>query len=336
VLTARIVLFGDTHLGFDLPAKPRTDRRLRGEDFFANFRRVLDYAVETRADALVHGGDVFDTSRVHRSIAERAFEALHQVAEGGIPVVIVPGNHDRSRLPPSLWLGHPNIQVFHRPGTVTLSLRGMRVAFAGFPFAWGDLRQSFGEIVRCTGVEAAEADARFLCMHHTVAGASVGPNGYTFRSGSDVIPRGSLPGSLAGVLSGHIHRHQVLEGAHPPVFYPGSIERTSFAEQDERKGFLELTVRKRGRAAGVEGARFIELPARPMVKLPVPAGLPPGELRTFLARAAASLATDSVVRVEPPENDAGPPEELTAALLRSTFPPSMNVEVRRRFVRGER
>ena len=43
------------------------------------------------------------------------------------------------------------------------------------------------------------------------------------------------------MLAGHIHRHQVLTqdlGGRPlgaPVFYPGSVERTAFAEEGESK-----------------------------------------------------------------------------------------------------
>jgi DNA repair exonuclease SbcCD nuclease subunit len=37
----RILLIADTHLGFDLPFRPRIKRRRRGLDFFANFERAL-------------------------------------------------------------------------------------------------------------------------------------------------------------------------------------------------------------------------------------------------------------------------------------------------------
>jgi hypothetical protein len=36
-----ILLLADTHLGFDLPFRPRIKRRRRGPDFFANFERAL-------------------------------------------------------------------------------------------------------------------------------------------------------------------------------------------------------------------------------------------------------------------------------------------------------
>jgi len=323
---AHIVLFGDTHLGFDLPCRPRVERRARGEDFFANYQRVVDYALATRPAAVLHGGDVFHRSRVHHSVVERAFEALAEVAAAGIPVLIVPGNHDRSRLPPSLWLGHQNIHVFDRPRTVVIETSGGRLAFGGFPFAWGDLRASFADIVERSGVMSVDAGACFLCMHHTVAGASVGPIGYTFRAGRDVIPRAALPPSLTAVLSGHIHRHQVLTGNHPPVFYPGSIERTSFAERDEPKGFLDLTVTTSADRAAVTGAQFVELPARTMIDLPVPPEVERSDVGAFLTRSAAALPPDAVIRIDAGARSAELGEALGAAQLRAALPPTMSVQ----------
>lgn len=40
----RILFVSDTHLGFDLPRKPRIARRRRGPDFFDNFNRALEPA----------------------------------------------------------------------------------------------------------------------------------------------------------------------------------------------------------------------------------------------------------------------------------------------------
>jgi len=54
----RVLFVADTHLGFDLPARPRVDRRRRGPDFFACFVRALEPALRGEADVVVHGGDL--------------------------------------------------------------------------------------------------------------------------------------------------------------------------------------------------------------------------------------------------------------------------------------
>jgi len=54
----RILFLADTHLGFDLPFRPRIQRRRRGPEFFANFKRALLPALQGRVDSVVHGGDL--------------------------------------------------------------------------------------------------------------------------------------------------------------------------------------------------------------------------------------------------------------------------------------
>ncbi len=327
------MVFGDTHLGFDSAVNARVERRRRGDDFDANFDRVLSYAKTTRADVLVHCGDFFHRSRVHASIVDGAFGRLAAVAAAGITVLIVPGNHDRSKLPSSLWLGHPNIHVFDRPKTVQVEVRGMSLAFGGFPFAWGDLRGKFPDILLETGFHQSDAAARFLCMHHTVSGATVGPSNFVFRGGRDVIQRRQLPAATA-VLAGHIHRHQVLEGEHCPVLYPGSTERTSFAEKDEPKGFLDLSVEETAESGVALDWQFKKLPARPMVEIDVPASMGPAGLEKFLRDESTKVPTDAVVRLK----SATPLETLglTAAMLRSAFPATVNVQWPGEFARGRR
>jgi hypothetical protein len=49
----RILFLADTHLGFDLPFRPRIQRRRRGPEFFANFERALRPALRDRVDCVV-------------------------------------------------------------------------------------------------------------------------------------------------------------------------------------------------------------------------------------------------------------------------------------------
>ena len=74
---------------------------------------------------------------------------------------------------------------------------------------------------------------RVLCVHQCIEGAVCGPPpGFTFCEGEDVVRTDELPDDVALVLSGHIHRHQVLRSdlrGRPlaaPVVYAGSVERT--------------------------------------------------------------------------------------------------------------
>jgi DNA repair exonuclease SbcCD nuclease subunit len=116
-------------------------------------------------------------------------------------------------------------------------------------------------LAEASGDDSA-ADIRVLCLHQCIEGATCGPGNFTFRFGADVIRTADLPEDVAVTLSGHIHRHQVLQPAgRPPVVYAGSSERTSFAEAPETKGFVILQLTR----SGLASFEFRPLPARPMV-----------------------------------------------------------------------
>ncbi|MGQ0646774.1 MAG: metallophosphoesterase family protein [Gemmatimonadaceae bacterium] len=331
----RILLLADTHLGFDLPVQPRVQRRRRGQDFLANYATALAPALAGDVDIVVHGGDVFNRSRPPASVAYQAFEPLARVADTGVPVYVVPGNHERGRIPHLRFAQHPGIHLFDRPRTFVADVRGVRVALAGFPSERHDVRTKFIDLVEETGWRAEDATMRLLCLHQCVEGATVGPGDFTFTTAADVIRGRDVPSGLAAVLSGHIHRHQVLTKdlrglpLATPVLYPGSIERTSIAEADEEKGFMivELAVDQSDVSVGW---RFHTLPARPLVRRELCLDAVPDEdvestIRRLVAEAPAdAVLTIRVVGAMTPRAS----HLLSATHMRRLAPASMNVEVR--------
>ena len=292
----RVLLVADSHLGFDLPVRPRVERRRRGHDFLANYARALEPALAGEVDVVIHAGDVFDRSSVVASLAYQAFEPLRRIADRGIPVVVVPGNHERSRLPHLRFAQHPDVHIFAAPSTIVIEAHGMRIGLSGFPYERRNVRTRFRELLEQTRWSEHAADIRLLCLHHCVEGATVGPADYTFTTAGDVIRTSDIPPAFAAVLSGHIHRHQVLtadlrgRALATPVLYPGSIERTAFAEIGETKGFMMLDA---GLDAGVPRLRweFRELPARPMVRRELDAG--------SMSPAALASAVDAIMSAAP-------------------------------------
>jgi len=240
----RVLFLSDTHLGADGRGRGRERAADRSLDSFAVFERALAPAFRGEVDLVVHGGDLLYRSRVPDSLVERAFAPLARVADAGVPVFVVPGNHERSRFPLTLWTRWPGVHVFDRPRTFVIVARGQRVALTGFPFERHDVRGRFRGLLEAAGV--TRADLRLLCLHHCVEGATVGPVGFTFRRGRDVIRCADLPEGFAAVLAGHVHRHQVLvrdlRGAplRCPVLYAGATRRTSSAERLEDKGSMRL------------------------------------------------------------------------------------------------
>lgn len=327
----RLLLLADTHLGFDLPERPRVQRRRRGHDFLANYARALAPALQGEVDLVVHAGDVFDRPQVDPTVAYQAFEPLRRIAERGIPVFVVPGNHERSRLPHARFAAHRNIHIFDRPRTVSMTVHGVRFALSGFPYERRDVRGKLAELLNHTEWQQHGADVRLLCVHHCVEGARVGPQNFTFTTAADVIRINDIPAAFAAVLSGHIHRHQVLSAdlrrrpVAVPVLYPGSIERTAFAEIGEDKGYMLVQLEDQRTRW-----EFRPLPARPMIARQISLdGLSPTQLDEAVRAIVDAAPADAVIGIR----CLGQWHEaytgvLSAARLRAIAPASMNVEVR--------
>jgi DNA repair exonuclease SbcCD nuclease subunit len=330
--TLRVLFVSDTHLGFDLPSRPRVERRRRGDDFFACFERALEPARCGEADVVVHGGDLLYRSRVPPALVARALQPLLRVADLGVPVLLVPGNHERSAIPHRLLATHDKLHVFDRPATVVVERHGVRAAFAGFPYARA-VRSAFPALLAATGYRSAAADARVLCLHHCIEGAVCGPPpGFTFRHGDDVVRAGDLPRDVAVVLCGHIHRHQILQHdlrggpLAAPVVYAGSVERTSFAERDETKGFVMATIGPGGAGGRLLACEFRPLPARPMRVHELRPAMTARDLEREIREVIASSAPDVVLQVRVPEGLAGV-GPLRAEQLRASSPRTASVSV---------
>jgi len=324
----KILFFSDTHLGFDYPIRPRIVRRRRGNDFFNNFEKVLEYSLDNRIDVIIHGGDFFFRSKVPQQIVTKAYQILFEFAENGILLVIVPGNHERSRLPQSILTRHPNIYIFEKPETFFLEINEIKIGISGFPYERNSVRDNFMNIIKETNWNKNYSDIRLLCFHHAVEGSKV--KSYTFRSGEDVIRGKDIPENFHCVLSGHIHRKQILwftkSKKQIPVIYSGSTERTSFQEMDEEKGFYVLDFRQSCNEWRLVTADFHVLPTRPMKEIIIDQNIETKEqLKNFLKSQIAKLDKDAIVRIRCKNPDII--GFLKADFLREIFPETMNWQV---------
>ena len=331
----KILFFADSHLGIDSPLQPRIERRRRGDDFFSNYNHILGVARKKKVDLIIHGGDFFFRSKVPSANVERAYQPLLDIASSGIPIYIVPGNHEQSKLPSRLWLNHQNIHIFDQPKTYLLKVGNLSISLSGFPFT-RRVKDSFHSLLRQTGYQVYQADIHYLCLHQTFEGAQVGPSDFTFRSSPDNIPGEWTPDLFRAVLSGHIHRGQQLTQSldrkklNVPIIYPGSIERTSFAERFEEKYYVMITLVP-GKNKTLQIIEYHQLPARPMVNLKIPVedrDLP--EVKSLIKDRLLMINPDSIVRINlTGPNADGIQQSLTASGLRAVAPRSMNINLRR-------
>jgi DNA repair exonuclease SbcCD nuclease subunit len=80
-----VVHSSDLHVDHDYTA------RLHGGDGTAGLACVIAAALANAADVLILAGDTFDSHRVPQNLIERAASVM---AGAGLPIVLLPGNHD--------------------------------------------------------------------------------------------------------------------------------------------------------------------------------------------------------------------------------------------------
>lgn len=301
----RILHLADSHIGSQLPARPRRrDERRRGDDIVHSYQRVLQRAREFDVDLVLHAGDVFDEPNPSDAAISAASNPLLSLAADGFPVVIIPGNHERSVLPGSLFLSHPNVHIFGIAETRVFTLRGRRVAIVGIPCIRRHSAARFAAVLDETRWAETKAELNILLTHQAFDSSTCGPANYRFRKGNeDVVDRAHLPSAFHYVAAGHIHRHQVLgtrdhdaftfDGCNVPVVYSGSVDRISFAEQDEPKGCMLLEESERGFSH-----RFIEHEVRAMMRFPLDvSGLSRSAIRAAAVAWSVTLPRGALAQV---------------------------------------
>ena len=195
----------------------------------------------------------------------------HAPFAGRIPTLLLVGNHD---LAPAIGKAHaiqefdtlnvPFVKVLARPELLRpAQLWDLPLQVIAWPWlsrsalmASRDLssadptevnRQITEIIIEQTNTWLDEVDPSLpviLTAHASVEGAVFGSE-RTVMLGSDWLVPASLVRDtrLDYVALGHIHKPQDLnEGAHPPVIYPGSIERIDFGEASDPRYFVVADV----------------------------------------------------------------------------------------------
>lgn len=267
-----ILATGDHHFEHG----PRWDECIRVHSWIAE-------RVEADRPALfLSAGDLYERASTPVERAAVA-EWLTRVADV-CPVIMVKGNHDRSRdleLLGRLRTRHPVI-VEERAGVHVVA--GVAVAAVAWPSramlaaALGEHaspetvaqegREALRNVLRGLGAELARHDGpRVLLAHAHVVGARVGIHGQPLAAGAEVtvgLEDLALAESDAVVL-GHIHAAQEWSFGGVPMAYTGSPFRNTFGEAEE-KSILSIEIHEPTTIEPMR-ASFLRIPTpcRPML-----------------------------------------------------------------------
>jgi exonuclease SbcD len=271
----KVLHFADAHIDIAIHGKrdAETGLPIRVLDFLKALDTIVDTAISEKVDLMIFAGDAYKDRSPSPTFQREWGRRIIRLSNAAIPTLLLVGNHDMS---PAVGRAHtlqefdtlevPFVRVINRPEFLKpADLWGLPLQVLALPWVFrsglmASMELSAGEgnnineeiELRLTQILTAWMDQldpalpTILTAHGSVQGALYG-NERTVMLGSDLI----LPGGLVKdprldyVALGHIHKHQDLNpGAHPPVVYPGSIERVDFGETADDKVFIIAEVEK--------------------------------------------------------------------------------------------
>ena len=210
----RVIHTGDTHIGYAQYHSP-----VRRQDFLDAFGAVIDDAVDSDVDAVIHAGDLFHDRRPELGDLMGTISVLRRLEDAEIPFLAVVGNHESTR-------GGQWLDLFERLGLATRLGDAPTVvadtAFYGLDHVpvsrRDDLEYAF---------EPGDAETAALVAHGLFE-----PFGYADWDTGKVLAESTV--DFDAMLLGDNHTPDVAEVDGTWVTYPGSTERASASEREGR------------------------------------------------------------------------------------------------------
>ena len=271
----RLLHFADAHIDMANYGRhdPETGLPLRVLDFLKSLDTIVGTAITEKVDLVIFAGDAYRDRSPAPTFQREWGKRIIRLSKAGIRTLLLVGNHDLS---PALGRAHaiqefdtleiPHVTVLAKPRFLSADDLGLPVQVIAIPWV------SRSGLVAATDASTADASAVFasiednltglvngwleekadpqlptiLTAHASIQGAKYGSE-RTVMLGADLVLPGSLvrDARLDYVALGHIHKPQDLnENAHPPVIYPGSIERVDFGEAGDDKFFIVAEIEK--------------------------------------------------------------------------------------------
>jgi exonuclease SbcD len=271
----KILHFADAHIDMATYGRhdPETGLPVRVMDYLQSLDMIVDAAIDENVDLVIFAGDAYKDRNPAPTYQREWGRRIMRLSRAGIRTLLLVGNHDLS---PALGRAHaltefstlqvPHIRTLDRPmflgpdelwdlplQVIALPWISRSGMVAHLDIHGRDRKQIYEALEkRLTDlvenwIENADPELPIvLTAHASVQGASYGGE-RTVMLGGDLVLSGSLVKNpkLDYVALGHIHKPQNLnEDGHPPVVYPGSIERVDFGESGDDKYFVIAEVEK--------------------------------------------------------------------------------------------
>lgn len=272
----KILHFADAHIDMVSHGKhdPETGLPVRVVDFLNSLDQIVDTAIDEHVDMVIFAGDAYKDRNPAPTFQREWGKRIMRLSKAGIPTLLLVGNHDLS---PAIWRAHaldafttlevPHVYTIDKPAYLhAADLENVPVQVLAIPWIPRsglvarfeitetdpqkineEVEENLGKLINMWLSEQRDPSLpTILTAHVSVLGATYGMEREVMLGGDLVLPASLVKDPrLDYVALGHIHKAQNLnEGAHPPVIYPGSIERVDFGEEDDKKYFVIADVQQ--------------------------------------------------------------------------------------------
>jgi exonuclease SbcD len=313
----------DVHLGMENYGRidPSTGLHTRLEDFIKCFSFAIDIALEEKVDLVIFAGDAYKNSNPNPTHQREFARQIYRLSEAEIPVIMINGNHDNpvsfgraTSLDIFDTLNVSGVRVVTKPELLNIETKSGPVQVFGLPWPTKNLfltKEEYKDFndeevtkeIQKRASKKIKEYARIMkpgtpaifAAHLAAAEATYSGSERSAMIGRD--PVFSTP-ALAQkefdyVALGHIHKFQDLNlNNHPPVVYPGSIERINFGEEKDDKGACLVNIKN-----GKTSYEFIPLPARKFVTIDVVIGEEQDPTNTLIGEIEKYDLSEAVVRL---------------------------------------
>ncbi len=262
-MTVQFIHCSDLHLdkNFNIPDIVRSYERK--EDLNRNFSAIVNYAIANRPDLFLISGDIFDKllpSNFSRVLVTRL---IRELDDSNISVFMIGGNHDV-----------PRMSEYAQLAIDVLGSAGLATVFSGSERIQKKLLRMDGSTIcvsgksyyaRYEGKNPLEGEKvpldghrNILMLHGSLAGLGVTPVIPEMSNQNPFGPKDIRKG-LNYLALGHYHNSFKREHDGCLICNPGSIEKLSWAEMNDEKGFYWVELNEREASS-----EFIKLDTRPM------------------------------------------------------------------------
>ncbi len=265
----KILHFADAHIDMANYGRhdPETGLPLRVLDFLKSLDTIVDAAISEKVDMVIFAGDAYKDRSPAPTFQREWGKRIIRLSRAKIPTLLLVGNHDLS---PAAGRAHaiqefdtlqvPFIKVLQKPEFLTPNdLWDVPVQVIAMPWVsrsalmanldmsgtetsevFSNIEERISGLVEGWMEEADKNLPLILTAHASVEGAMFGAERMVMLGSDLVLPTALVKDKrLDYVAMGHIHKPQdVNEGHHPPVIYPGSIERVDFGEAKDDKFYV--------------------------------------------------------------------------------------------------